>query len=155
MLQFMSLQKCHGLCVHFLVGDRNGTREVLQPLPRTRKISASFPLGNAAIGLLGTASPVLASAEIPTSIHRAPFYMSFKFLIRGSVFFANLFCLHFCTGWLMLFYLKSVFCYDHLLHYFFLLQKYERDKKPQKIMLNAEGEIDLRLFCKTHHDIIK
>lgn len=29
------LKKWHGLCVHFLVGGRNGTGEMLQPLPST------------------------------------------------------------------------------------------------------------------------
>lgn len=105
--------------------------------------------------LLVVTSPVLTLSETPTRIHRLPFYMSFEFLIRGSVFFANLFCLHFDTGWLTLSYLKSVFCHDHLLHYFLLLHKYERDKTTPKIMLNAKGEIALRLFYQTHHDIIK
>lgn len=95
-------------------------------------------------------SPVLTLSEISTRIHRLPFYMSFEFLIIRSVFFANLFCLHFDTGWLTLSYLKSVFCHDHLLHYFLLLHKYERDKITPKIMLNAKGEIALRLFHRTH-----
>lgn len=144
-----------GLCGHFLVGDRNGTREMLQPLPGTRKIFASFPLGSAATGLLVATSPVLTLSEIPTRIHRLRFHMSFEFLIRGSMFFANLFCLHFDTGWLTLSYLNSVFCHDHLLHYFLLLHKYESNKITPKIMLNAKGEIALRLFYKTHLDIIK
>lgn len=94
----------------------------------TRKIFVSFPLGNPATGLLVATLPVLTLSEILMRIQRLPFYVSFEFLIRGSVFFANLFCLHFDTGWLMLSYLQSVFCPDHLLHYFLLLHKYEGDK---------------------------
>lgn len=149
------LTKLYGLCGHFLVGDRNGTREMLQPLPSTGKIFASFPLSSTATRLLVATSPVLTLSEIPTRIHRLPFYMTIEFLIRGSMFFANLFCLRFNTGWLMLSHLKSVFCHDHLLHYIPLLHKYERDKITPKVMLNTKGEIALRLFYKTHPDIIK
>lgn len=147
------LTKWHDLCVYFLERNRSGTGAMLQPHSSTRK-NGLFPSLWVALPIQAL-SGNLTRSHFVWNIHKhsqAP--LSCEFWIPDQKEFPNLSCLHSNTGWLTLSCLKSAFCHDHLLQYYFLLlHKHEREKLTPKITLNAKGEITLRLFYRIDHNI--